>query len=501
MIMSLLFWSASTLAQNNSGFESGLDYWQWTGKISVEVNSGAYKGNNCVRLEGSSAKIFQKAIVSPLSIIQLSAYTRTIGDSTMAYSFLEFYDNRDRLIIEYKSNLNASGNYSKTGYYTLAPARSEYLKFGISKTAVQGIVFGDDIELGIEPVKYYNSGQTGFDIKQYMKPFWETDTVFNETVLLSSVENREATGNLLFTPSEIIDIRNYDLKMTYSEGADYTIRGNTITKTIGSSIPSVADSSFSEKDLAWYDLQSKWISVTYLHKDKWTGSKPVYKGDEMPSVIMKLKSSSPLIIVACGMSITRGMDVSGYAGISPFMPPYADLFVHQLRKEYHYDDITLYNAGLPGAYSDWAAQYTDQYINAFEPDLVILDFGMNDFWKYSPEQFKSQILKIIEKCRGHNRNVEFLLISNMNFDPDYIKPGNTYKTFYETNLTGYNTVLQSLCNKGIINLDMTTISNEIYNIKKAKDCLANPLHPNDYLARWYAQGMAALFIKPTIQIP
>jgi lysophospholipase L1-like esterase len=294
---------------------------------------------------------------------------------------------------------------------------------------------------------------------------------------------------------------SYDLSKTYTEGADYTIRGNTIIKTNNSSMPSMEDSSFSKKDLAWYDLQSKWVVVTYVHKDKWTGGKPVYKGDEMPSVSRKLRSSLPLKIVACGMSITRGMDVSGYAGISPFMPPYVDLFVHQLRRIYNYDDITLYNAGLPGAYSDWAAQYADEYINAFEPDLVILDFGMNDFWKYSPDQFRTYIQKIIEKCREYNSNVEFLLISNMLFDPDYIKPDNKYKTFYESNLIGYNKVLQSLCTKGIINLDITTISSEIYKLKKAKDCLANPLHPNDYLARWYAQGMAALFIKPTIQIP
>jgi len=27
--------------------------------------------------------------------------------------------------------------------------------------------------------------------------------------------------------------------------------------------------------------------------------------------------------------------------------------------------------------------------------------------------------------------------------------------------------------------------------KKAKDRIVNPLHPNDYLARWYAQALLA----------
>jgi hypothetical protein len=40
---------------------------------------------------------------------------------------------------------------------------------------------------------------------------------------------------------------------------------------------------------------------------------------------------------------------------------------------------------------------------------------------------------------------------------------------------------------------MTSTSGFIYARKKAKDCISNPLHPNDYMARWYAQAMAALF--------
>jgi hypothetical protein len=60
-------------------------------------------------------------------------------------------------------------------------------------------------------------------------------------------------------------------------------------------------------------------------------------------------------------------------------------------------------------------------------------------------------------------------------------------------MLGYSKVLKQMEAPGIVNLDMTGISGSIYSRKKAKDCLANPLHPNDYMARWYAQGMAALF--------
>ena len=54
-------------------------------------------------------------------------------------------------------------------------------------------------------------------------------------------------------------------------------------------------------------------------------------------------------------------------------------------------------------------------------------------------------------------------------------------------------MLKSLEGPGIAVLDMTTLSETIFQRKGAKHCIANSLHPNDYLARWYAQGLTALF--------
>jgi hypothetical protein len=70
------------------------------------------------------------------------------------------------------------------------------------------------------------------------------------------------------------------------------------------------------------------------------------------------------------------------------MPTYVDLFARELRKRYRYNNIILHNAGLPGAIVDWGATYADKYINPLKPDLVIIDFGMNDFWRYTPNNSK-----------------------------------------------------------------------------------------------------------------
>src|SRR6202008_1538623 len=108
-----------------------------------------------------------------------------------------------------------------------------------------------------------------------------------------------------------------------------------------------------KKDLAWFNTQSQWVVVTYMHHDRWAGTVPVYKGSQLPRTLAKLKAKQPLTIVAFGMSITRGMDVSSYDTVPPYMPTYVDLFARQLRKVYHYQDIKLYNAGLPGSTVDW----------------------------------------------------------------------------------------------------------------------------------------------------
>jgi hypothetical protein len=213
----------------------------------------------------------------------------------------------------------------------------------------------------------------------------------------------------------------------------------------------------------------------------------------LPETMKKLRTGSALNIVAYGMSITRGLDVSGYDGVAPYMPTYVDLFARALGKMYRDDKIRLHNAGLPGALVSWGAEYADQYINPLKPDLLIIDFGMNDFWRYTPDEFRSYIETIIEKVRRAHPQTEFLLLSNLQFDPDYILDSDKNKAFYQGNMLGYSKVLKQMEAPGIVNLDMTGISGLIYSRKKAKDCLANPLHPNDYMARWYAQGMAALF--------
>lgn len=487
--------SFDAFAQTNLSFEQGLNGWHTAGDVSTDQNH-AHNGQVCARMGDGYGSISRRLPVKPLAVVQFNAYVWSENKGVKGYAFISFYNANSQKLLEYKSSATDSVTYQQTGYYTEAPPGSAWMEVGIAKDSLdKGYIYVDDFTTdahsGEPAVKH--KPMVSFD--HYMRPLWHSDTIFNETILLYSADGQAANGKLLYQPDHILSVESYDLKHSYTEGKDYTFSGKTITRTANSPMPYRADASFDAKDLNWNNTQSQWVVVTYTHRDQWNGPVPGYKGNLLPRTMAKLHAKKPLTIVAYGMSITRGMDVSGYDNVPPYMPTYVDLFARQLRKAYRDEHVKLYNAGLPGSVVTWGAQYADQYVNPLKPDLVILDFGMNDFWRLTPGEFRGYIQTIMKKVKAANPKVEFILLSNMKFDPAYVLDSDKNKAFYTGNLEGYSHALKQMQTKGAANLDMYSISGELYHDKKAKDCIVNPMHPNDYLARWYAQGLSALLIR------
>ena len=493
-------------AQTNLGFESGLKGWTLKGEsghVSVDKHH-AYLGKACARIAGYGG-LAMRMNATPLSIVQFNLYISSERAGVIIYPFIRFYDSSDALLLEYKSRILSYTTWQSTGNYTETPAGVSWMEIGIetdiSATSASEIVYTDNFSIVSDPGNSSNHGGSPAvknhptcDIGQYLRPFWLSDTIYDETVLLYAPRRQAASGRLLYTPDKILSVKSFDGKTSYSPQTDFSLENNVITRSGNSPIPFKADTFFNTKNnFAWYNLQSQWIIVTYTHQDNWEGPTPEYKGDKMPNTLAKLRAGSPVNVVAYGSSITRGMAGSGYSNTPPYMPSYMELFVDRLEKLYSDKAINLSNASLPGSLVSWGAENADKYINPLKPDLVILDFGVNDCWSYTPDDYKDYIATIIRKVKADNPQAEFLLISNMMFDPDYVLDGNDKKKWWLSNIRGYNNVLQSLETKGIADLDMTTLSQTIYQRKKAKDCLTNPIYPNDYLARWYAQAMAALF--------
>ncbi len=438
--------------------------------------------------------VLKDLAVSPLSIVEYKIQLKGTAGSK-GTSFLRCYDSAGGLLLKYEAPFTLTDTGGWTGNYIEAPPRIARLTVGVLPSPGVGVrVSGCEVRVIKDPA--VRAPAPVCDLPRYMRPFWRSDTIFNETVLLRSDGKTPAHGRLLYKPEKILSVMNFGLDTVYRSGKDYKMEGRTIHRRPGSLMPSRTDSSFDrEHNLAWYDLQSQWVTVTYTHRDPWIGPAPGYKGGLLPRTLERLRSGRPVTIVAYGMSITRGMDVSGYDSVRPYMPPYVDLFAQGLEKAYAGSRVILYNAGLPGTTVAWGAQHTEDYVTPLHPDLTVIDFGMNDFWRMPPGEFRDSVRTIIRKIRSADPAAEIILLANMAFDPDYVLDSDKNKRFYVGNMLGYSKVLQEMEGPGIAFLDMYSVSEAIYRRKNGKDCLVNPLHPNDYLARWYAQGLLALLIR------
>ena len=334
-----------------------------------------------------------------------------------------------------------------------------------------------------------NNPQINFD--QYMRPFWSADTIYNELIFLNGAGT---SAKLMFTPTQILSVKNYNQTITYTQGTDYTLNGNTLTQlnpAMSSSVSLTVGSGLQNKQ------HTSWINVTYKpSRSDWSISNNfTYRGSQLPKTMAKLNSGQPVKMQAIGMSITAGLNVSGFAGdpnnftpTFPYMHSYIDMLGQRLNQVFP-GPITIYNSSCGGKMAAWVDTYCPALVNPNNPDLVFIDMGMNDIWGTSAVAFKNSIQSAMNKMKQHNPNVEFVLIGNMLPDVSGMgAPANGAVDMY-----GFRTQYLNMDTVGVVFFDMTSISDSIYDRKGAYQCTANSLHPNDYLARWYAQGLFQMF--------
>ncbi len=389
----------------------------------------------------------------------------------------KFYDINDNLLLSVDATeAGWSATPAKTAWVVVTPSNGGYYEF-----------------------PSYTSNAPTCNISQYLQPFWKSDTVFNELVLLNGVNT---TAKLMFKPSKIISVTNYDFSQSFIQNTDFSVTGNVIkqlTAKVSSSVSIVAGKKGNGQPNGLMNTKaSSWTCVTYIpDRSNWNGSSLLgYKGDKLPKTMAKLKAGQAVTIEAYGMSITAGLNVSGFAGddknftpTKPYMHSYVDLLENALEARFG-SDITMINGSCGGKMVAWIDQYCESMVVPNVPDLVILDMGMNDIWgTTSNSAFKASMQSCINKIKTANPNTEFILIGNMLPDvQSQGAPSNGDVLMY-----GFLSQLKSLETNGIAVFNMTTLSDSIYKRKGATHCHSNSLHPNDYLARWYAQGLAEMF--------
>ncbi len=355
---------------------------------------------------------------------------------------------------------------------------------------------------GVNSSNYYeypnfdNTKTPTCNIDQYMRPFWVADTIYNELVKLTGVNS---TAKLMFTPKKIISVTNYDFSKTFISGTDYSVAGRTITQKTATVSSGYAES-VGKNNLSNVNPTS-WTCVTYIPDRTGWGGGNIFtnQSSKFPKTMAKLQAKQPVTVVAFGMSITAGLNTSGFAGdkptfvpTKPYMHSYVDMFCDKLKKIYG-STITNINGSCGGKTVAWTDAMVTSLVTPNNPDLVLLDQGMNDIWGTSNAAFKASMQSAINKIKTACPNAEIILINNMIPGTGVGSPDANNMGSGPALMRGLRDQLQALEGPGVVNFPMTQMSDSVFARKGEAGCISNSLHPNDYLARWYAQGLVEMF--------
>jgi len=347
----------------------------------------------------------------------------------------------------------------------------------------------------------------------FVQPFYEGNTVYFETALFI---NEESVCSLTFPITKIIRVLNYGLQIEYEEGKDFLIIDGKIKRLKGSKIPFIKNEDYyldqpndnnvilkiTNSDITRKFPNAKYfrygeadtftkyqIAVIYEHEQEWKGCKPLYQGNKLGNFLNNLKNKEKTTLLFYGDSITFGYNSSGTemgGNIAPYAESYPKM-VHGFLEDYFKTRIEYVNTSLSGMNTPWALENVEQNVNKYNPDLVVLAFGMND-GGMDPKDYEKWLHKIISKMISYNEKVNIIVVSPTvpNIDCNWF--GNQDK---------FINVIRNINYVNVAYVDMTTMHLDLLKTgKKFADMTGNNInHPNDFLARIYAQSILKTIIK------
>ncbi len=340
-----------------------------------------------------------------------------------------------------------------------------------------------------------------YSLLEYTQYIWKGDTVYNESVFpLCDKDGSIKPIALIYPVSSVINVRNSALTETYTEGEDYKIEDGNLVIIPEGKIKTVKydDYYFEEQrenskkrtgggyiffgeECSMHDLQ---LSVSYKHSSAWQGFFQQFEALFLPKTMTKLSEKKELKVVIFGDSISVGHNSSGLFKAPPFAPPWFEMAIDMLQVKFEYYDIVCSNRSESGRTSAWGAENAGEWAQEEKADLAIIAFGMNDA-RVKPKKFKKNISNIMKKLKRANRDCEFILVSTM-------LPNSEFESFFG-NQPLFIEQLKELKRDGVAIADMTSMHANLLEKKRYYDMSGNNVnHPNDFLARVYAQCVIAV---------
>ncbi len=349
------------------------------------------------------------------------------------------------------------------------------------------------------------------NFEQMLTPVWDTDTVWNETLIMLREENGTAAAPLLYTPEKILDVTNAACNETYTEGKDWflledgsfclTPESRIFAFTRAELYPTqpIPGNSFPMPDgnLLFGEgsmFHDRKICISYTVKAcDWPGVTPVSARDRLPHTFAALDSAAPLHILLYGDSISAGGNASLYIAADPYQPPFGELFGVGMSRRFA-SPIRFTNTAVGGRETEWGIRWAKHLVNSYAPDLVLLAFGMNDACK-TPEEFVANTRKIIEIIRADKPETEFVLIATSTPNPILTDE----RARFVGHQAEYKAALDALAadealGGGIAVADITGMQAALHSRKRFLDTTGNHVnHPDDFFHRLYAQYLMGMF--------
>lgn len=344
------------------------------------------------------------------------------------------------------------------------------------------------------------------DLNEYLAPLWKTKKIVNETVMFVGETD---VAELLFTPVNVLSVKDYGLNVTYEKGKDYEITGKKIKRLKGFGIPyftkeeyypttyetfaiGVADAineEFGEQRYLKFGegnmFTDRQIAISYETEDEWTGEVPEGKSDKFKRALKKLNGQEKLKFLFYGDSITTGCNASGTdmgGNVSPYAPPFDKAVCEYLKRKYG-ADVERINTAVGGMNTKWGVDNLDERVIKYNPDITLIAFGMNDP-ATTHEEYTAMISDMIERIKSANKNAEILLVSSILPNP------NADKNWFANQRFFYEDLLRLERKYDFVGTaDVTSIHKYILSQgKRYGDMTGNNInHPNDFMIRVYAQ--------------
>ncbi len=360
-----------------------------------------------------------------------------------------------------------------------------------------------------------------YDLITYTTPLWQGNTVAHESVMFREDEH---AVRLAYPIEEVLSVFSADMTTKYEKDVDWTVEYGCFVRVSGSRMPYMSLERFypavheNGRDFGCTEAGKPYLGfgegdtmirnqvvISYRHNSTWQGPTVPAQMDKCRRFLDKLEKGEETTILFYGDSITTGANSSGRVGVPPYAQSFPEMVTEILAAKYGYTvswDVQPYeemkaipkvggkvlhyvNTAVGGMDSGWGVQNVVSHVNDYQPDLVILAFGMNDGGK-TREHYMDLNRQMMDSVLT-NTGADMILLATML--PHFRAAGFFgHQIEYETALAAC-----AASNDRLAIAPMTSVHKYLLSRKEYYHMTGNNVnHPNDFLARVYAMVLLAV---------